>query len=286
ASLTPDFEVQVRPLIARRAPNVSDDLTAGDPLALGDDGVAEVAVERVVAPAVVQQDGREVGAERAGEADAARGHRAHGRAGRRRDPDAVPRNAGLVGAGRRAELVEDLAVHRPVELAQVGGRDRGGRGRGPPGLRLAARPLERGDAVVEAALVPLERREPLFRLARAAPRLDERGLPRVLQAHVALQLVAALGAAPPQRVARAEQQVYGDAVDLTREPVDLTVQLVDDAVGRFLLELDVGQLVGERVRLRAQPLELLLHLRALTPDVFQPSLVVAQLLVEGWGTLG
>src|SRR2546425_1293344 len=40
-------------------------------------------------------------------------------------------------------------------------------------------------------------------------------------------------------------------------------------------------LVGERVRLRAQPLELLLHLRALTPDVFQPSLVVAQLLVEG-----
>src|SRR2546425_11091441 len=44
-------------------------------------------------------------------------------------------------------------------------------------------------------------------------------------------------------------------------------------------------LVGERVRLRAQPLELLLHLRALTPDVFQPSLVVAQLLVEGWGAL-
>src|SRR2546428_7360571 len=42
---------------------------------------------------------------------------------------------------------------------------------------------------------------------------------------------------------------------------------------------------GERVRLRAQPLELLLHLRALTPDVFQPSLVVAQLLVEGWGAL-
>src|SRR3989475_13190161 len=65
-----------------------------------------------------------------------------------------------------------------------------------------------------------------------------------------------------------------------------SVQLVDDTVGRFLLALDVVELVGERVRLRAQPLELLLHLRALTPDVFQPPLVVAQLLVEGWGTLG
>src|SRR2546427_7071700 len=45
-----------------------------------------------------------------------------------------------------------------------------------------------------------------------------------------------------------------------------SVQLVDDTVGRFLLALDVVELVGERVRLRAQPLELLLHLRALTPE--------------------
>src|SRR2546426_4725472 len=128
-------------------------------------------------------------------------------AGRRRDPDAVPGDAGVVRAGRGAELVQDLAVHRPVELAQVGGRDRSGRGRGAPGLRLAARALERGDAVVEAALVPLERGEPLLRLSRAASRLDERSLPRVLQTHVAPQLVAPLAAAPPQRVARVEQRL-------------------------------------------------------------------------------
>src|SRR5207245_24552 len=117
-------------------------------------------------------------ADRAGEADAAGVDRAHGCAGRRRDPDAVPGDAGVVRAGRGAELVQDLAVHRPVELAQVGGRDRSGRGRGAPGLRLAARPLERGAAVVEAALVPLEGGDPLLRLARAASRLDERSLPR------------------------------------------------------------------------------------------------------------
>ena len=38
--------------------------------------------------------------------------------------------------------------------------------------------------------------------------------------------------------------------------------------------------------LRAQPLELLLHVGPLAPDALQPLLVVTQLLIEGLGTLG
>ena len=37
--------------------------------------------------------------------------------------------------------------------------------------------------------------------------------------------------------------------------------------------------------LGAEPLEFLLHLRALAPDAFEALLVVAQLLIEGLGSL-
>src|SRR5207245_3382532 len=63
-------------------------------------------------------------------------------------------------------------------------------------------------------------------------------------------------------------------------PIYLPVQLVDDAVRGLLLPLDVRQLVRERVGLGAEPLEFLLHLRALAPDAFEALLVVAQLLIE------
>src|SRR5207302_2284276 len=58
------------------------------------------------------------------------------------------------------------------------------------------------------------------------------------------------------------------------------------AVGRLLLALDVRELVGDRMGLSAQPLELLLDLGALAADALQPLLVIAQLLVERLGALG
>jgi hypothetical protein len=75
-------------------------------------------------------------------------------------------------------------------------------------------------------------------------------------------------------------------IDLAREAVDLAVELVHDAIGGLLLPLDVRKLVGERVSLGAQALELFLDRRALAADTLEALLVVAQLLVERWGTLG
>src|SRR6266702_813320 len=82
-----------------------------------------------------------------------------------------------------------------------------------------------------------------------------------------------------------EQQVDRGPVDLVRQRIDLAVQLVHDAIGRLLLSLDVRELVGERVHLRAQPLELLLDIGPLAADAFETLLVVAQLLIERSGSL-
>src|SRR4029077_9901925 len=111
------------------------------------------------------------------EAHRAAGDRADGRAGRRRDADAMPRDARVVGAGGGAELVHDAALHGPVQLAQVRRGDRGGGRGGAAGFRLAAGALEGDDAVVEALFITLELREALLCLARTAPRLPQRGLP-------------------------------------------------------------------------------------------------------------
>src|SRR5207253_6676833 len=56
--------------------------------------------------------------------------------------------------------------------------------------------------------------------------------------------------------------------------------LVHDAIGRLLLSLDVRELVGERVHLGAQPLELLLDVGPLAADAFETLLVISELLVE------
>ena len=55
-----------------------------------------------------------------------------------------------------------------------------------------------------------------------------------------------------------EDQVHRHLIDLEAEPADLAVQLVHDAVGGVALALQIGDLVGDRVGLGAQPLQLLL----------------------------
>src|SRR2546427_4227553 len=49
---------------------------------------------------------------------------------------------------------------------------------------------------------------------------------------------------------------------------------------RSLLSLDVRELVGERVHLGAQPLELLLDVGPLAADAFETLLVISELLIE------
>src|ERR1051326_2266520 len=63
------------------------------------------------------------------------------------------------------------------------------------------------------------------------------------------------GALFEQRVLR-DQEIDGDLVDLRAEAADLAVELIDDAVGALLLLLDVGDFVGEGMRLRPEALEL------------------------------
>src|SRR3989442_438534 len=77
-----------------------------------------------------------------------------------------------------------------------------------------------------------------------------------------------------------EQQVDRGPVDLVRQRIDLAVQLVHDAIGRLLLPLDVRELVGERVHLGAQPLELLLDVGPLAADAFETLLGISELLIE------
>src|SRR5581483_6471011 len=109
-----------------------------------------------------------------------------------RDADAVPGEAGVVRARRGAEAVDDPAFDGPIELAEIGGRDRGRRGGRAARLGVAAGALERGDPVVEGLFVALQLREPLPRLARAAARGPQGRLALVLERDVACQLLGAL----------------------------------------------------------------------------------------------
>src|SRR5439155_1557763 len=185
AALAPDLEVQVGSLIARPAPHMAEDLPFGDALPFGDCRVIQVAVEAVIAAAVIDQNGFEVGAEGSRKAHGAARDAADGGAGRRRDSDAVPRQAGVVRACGGAELVHDAPLHGPVELAQVRGGDGGGGSGGAAGFRLTPGALEGHDAVVQALLVALELGQALQGLPRTAPRLAQRRLPLALERQVA-----------------------------------------------------------------------------------------------------
>src|SRR6266705_1535269 len=133
--------------------------------------------------------------------------RADGRAHGSLDPDSVARDARVVRAGRRSKGIDDGAFHRPIEAAEIGGRDRTGSGRDAARLRLATCALECLDAVVERLLVAVEAREPLLRLARVAARLPQVRCPLVLEREVAPELVGPLPAAPAQRLARIDEQL-------------------------------------------------------------------------------
>src|SRR5207245_2499555 len=96
---------------------------------LGHRRVVEVGVEGVIAPAVVDDHRRQVRAHVADQRHGPRGDGVDGRAGGRADADAVPGDARIAGTRGGTELVEQAAVHGPVELAQArrrgGGRPRG-----------------------------------------------------------------------------------------------------------------------------------------------------------------
>src|SRR2546430_17043103 len=122
AALAANFEMEVRALVARLTADVSDQLAANDAVALPDARVVQVGVERVVAPAMVDQHRGEIEAERSREAHRTRGDRRHRRADGRLDADAVPRNTGVIGARRGPKGIDDGAFDRPVETAEIGGR--------------------------------------------------------------------------------------------------------------------------------------------------------------------
>src|SRR2546430_15993705 len=138
--LSPDLEVEVRAAVARLAAHVPDDLALEHALAFRYGGVAQIAVEAVVAAPVVEQHRGEVCPERTRETHGAAGGGAHRRPERRGESDAVPGDPRGVRAHGSAEPVNDLAVDRPVQLAQVGGPGRPPRPRGRPRGRAPAHP--------------------------------------------------------------------------------------------------------------------------------------------------
>src|SRR5216117_2152458 len=142
----------------------------GYALAFGHRRVVEVGVEGVVAAAVVHDHRRQIGAHVADQRHGARGDGPDGRAGRRADADPVPGDARVAGTRRGTELVEQPAVHRPVELAEARGRDGGRSGRGAARLGLAAGALEARDEVGDAPLLAAGGGEALLCFLQAAPR--------------------------------------------------------------------------------------------------------------------
>ena len=127
-------------------------------------GDREVGVHRVVAVAVLQDDGESVGAELSHQPHLARLHRLHRGPYTGGDADAVPANDAAARQRIPSEAVDDRSLHRPVELAQVGRRDRAGRGH-RAAERTAASSSRRarssdGEQVIEPRLVLLQLGEP------------------------------------------------------------------------------------------------------------------------------
>src|SRR2546427_5813670 len=207
AALAANFEMEVRALVARLTADVSDQLAANDAVALPDARVVQVGVERVVAPAMVDQHRGEIEAERSGEAHRARGDRPHRRADGRLDADAVPRNTGVIGARRGPKGIDDGAFDRPVETAEIGGRDCPRSGGDAAQLGLAPRALPCFDPVVERSLIAIQARQPLLRLARAASRRAQVGFAFALEREIAAELVGPLLPATAERLARIHEQL-------------------------------------------------------------------------------
>src|SRR5438552_3394964 len=353
--------MEVRAFVARRTADVADHLAAQNAIALVNGRVVQVGVERVVATTMVDQDRRQVEPQRSRETHGAARDRADRGADRRPDPDAVAGDARIVGAGRRAERIDDGALDRPIEAAEVARRDRAGSSGDAARLRLAPGAFQRLDPIVERAFIAIQAREPLLRRPRAAAGRAEVGFALALEREITAELIGPLLAATCERLTRiheelalardavtqlehvigeqavlpaheeqvliarqqvtealgrqeylptvqraplvdvheppleygpfleqrvlGNQQIHRDLVDLPAETRDLTVELVDDAVGALLLLLNVRDFVGERVRLGPKAVELLLDLGTLAADSLEPALILLHLLLIG-GALG
>ena len=107
----------------------------------------------------------------------------HGRARRGGDADPVPAQRRVVGTHDAAEVVENVAVHRPVELAIIrrADRARAARGGARPRSSAASLRLDRRDDVVEPALALSDLRETLLGLARVLLDLLQALLPLLLE---------------------------------------------------------------------------------------------------------
>src|SRR6185312_9716685 len=153
---------------------------------------------------MLDYDGLPVSAELPCEHHVTRCNRAHRSARRRRDANPIPAQRRVVRADDAAEVVKDVAVHRPLQLAVIRRLDRACAA--SDGARLAAPApacgLDGRDDVVEPGLAALDLGQPLLRLARvglyahqtllalAFERLEPRLFLSLLQPvllHVALQ---------------------------------------------------------------------------------------------------
>src|SRR5207302_165629 len=146
-----------------------------------------------------------------------------------RDADPGPADEGLVRAGGRTEMVDELALHRPFERAQARLGD-GGQS-GPDAAREggAACPLQPRDDVVDAPLLPLVLAQAPLGLPHVPPGGGQVRFPLPGQVGVALQLAGPFGLAAGASWARIRSIVIW-SIWMPRPPIcrssSFTIRLV------------------------------------------------------------
>src|SRR5512132_1798956 len=120
-SAVANLEVKMGGKIRVGDADATDHLALRDGLQLPHVGAVQRSVDRVVAAAVIDDDGQTVGSELPHADDFSVGHRTHAGAHTRLDADAVPANRRVARRLRLTKRVDERAIHRPIELAVVAG---------------------------------------------------------------------------------------------------------------------------------------------------------------------
>jgi hypothetical protein len=152
-----DLEVQVRRHLRIRGTDCSDHLAFAYARAFGDVHSTQRAVHRIVATAVLDDDGVAVSTHHFGQHDRPGRHSANGRSVCSGYADAIPTRRRVVWINDSSKLIDDHALHGPGETTDISCADAARR---TSRAAASGRCLQVCDEIVEATLRARERFQP------------------------------------------------------------------------------------------------------------------------------